>query len=93
MPAIVAPILASVAVTALFTGLQIVLFRVLGKLALNTAGLAQDGPIYGLSDALSSLPSWILQLANFMYLDQSLVIITSALLFAATLKLFGGGNA
>lgn len=87
-----APILASVAVTALFTGLQIVLFRVLGKLALNTSGAAQDGPVYGLSDALSALPAWILQLANWMYLDQCLVIITAALLFSATLRLFGGGN-
>lgn len=90
---IVAAVISSLAVSAFFLGLQIVLFRVLGHLALNTAGLNgfEGSSVYSLSEALSALPAWIVQLLNFMYLDQSVMIISSALIFAAAVRFFFGG--
>lgn len=94
MPAIAGGIIASLAISAFFVALQIVLFRVLGKLALDYAGLGGlDGsPVYGLGEALSALPAWIIQLLNFMYLDQCIVIISAALIFAAAVRFFFGGT-
>lgn len=87
-------IIASLAVSAFFVALQLVLFRVLGKLALDYSGMGGlDGtPVYGLGDALSALPAWIIQLLNFMYLDQCVMIISAALIFAAAVRFFFGGN-
>ena len=91
---VVAAVLSSLAVSAFFVGLQVVLFRVLGKLAMDTSGLSSvDGsPVYGLGDALQSLPAWIIQLLNFMYLDQCVMIVATALLFSALMRLFLGGS-
>lgn len=87
MPAIIG----SIAAAAFFLALQIVLFRVLGKLAVDSAsGDFQNSPVWGLSDAVSALPSYAVQLMNWMYLDQCVMIITTALFFAAALKFLGG---
>lgn len=87
----IAPIIGAIAVTAFFVALQIVLFRVLGKLAVNgSGGDFTASPIWGLSDAVSALPGWIIQLMNWTYLDQCVMIITAALVFAAVLKFLGG---
>lgn len=87
MPAIIG----AIAATAFFVALQVVLFRVLGKLAVDASGIGEFGDtIWGLSDALSAFPAWIIQLLNWMHLDQSIMIITSALFFAAVLKFLGG---
>ncbi|MBP5351799.1 MAG: hypothetical protein J6Y56_07550 [Fibrobacterales bacterium] len=87
-------ILASLGIAAFFVGLQIVLFRVLGKLALDYSGLGSldDAPVYALGDALQALPAWTLQLMNWMYLDQSIMIISAALIFAAAVRFFFGGS-
>jgi len=91
MPAFGA-ILGAVAATAFFVGLQIVLFRVLGKLAVDASGLGDisETATWGLSDALSNLPAWIIQLLNWMYLDQCVMIVSAALFFGAVLKFLGG---
>lgn len=88
---IVAPIIGAIAATAFFVALQVVLFRVLGKLAVDASGGDfSSSPIWGLSDAVSALPGWIVQLMNWTYLDQCVMIITAALVFAAVLKFLGG---
>lgn len=90
---IAAAVISSLAVSAFFLGLQIVLFRVIGKLALDTAGLQgfQGADVHSLNEALTALPAWIIQLLNFMYLDQSVMIIATALIFAAAVRFFFGG--
>lgn len=94
MPAVVGGIVASLAISAFFVGLQLVLFRVIGKLALDYSGMGGlDGtPVYALSDALSAIPAWIIQLLNFMYLDQAVMIISAALIFTAAVRFFFGGQ-
>ena len=69
-----------------------VLFRVLGKMAIDASGLGNmdASTVWGLSDALSNLPAWMIQLMNWMYLDQCIMIITTALIFAAVIKFLGG---
>lgn len=87
-------ILGAIGVAAFFLGLQIVLYRVLGKLAIDASGLSNFDPsmVWGLSDALTAFPGFVVQLLNWLYLDQALMIITTALLFSAAVKFFTGGS-